>query len=108
VDGDSTDNPKVIASIFNKYFFSVAENILPRDNNATNNINTGINDIKDKHSGTINSDPSHYLAQAFNNLFLNMQLKFSITKEIENIIKSLKPKNTYGYNENYLTSKSYM
>jgi hypothetical protein len=99
VDGDSTDNPQVIASVFNEYFLSVAEKTLPQDNNNTNNTNAGISDVKDKHSSTINSDSSHYLAHAFNNSFLNIQLKFSTTKEIESIIKSLKPKYTCGYDE---------
>jgi hypothetical protein len=53
----------------------------------------------DKHSSTINSDSSHYLARAFNNSFLNIQLKISTTQEIESIIKSLKPKNTCEYDE---------
>jgi hypothetical protein len=29
----------------------------------------------------------------------NINLKFTTTKEIENIIKSLKPKNSHGYDE---------
>jgi hypothetical protein len=35
VDGDSTDNPQVIASVYNEYFLSVAEKTLPQDNNTT-------------------------------------------------------------------------
>jgi hypothetical protein len=35
VDGDSTDNPQVIASILNEYFLSVAEKTLPQDKNTT-------------------------------------------------------------------------
>jgi hypothetical protein len=33
VDGDSTDNPQVTASVFNEYFLSVAEKTLPQGNN---------------------------------------------------------------------------
>jgi hypothetical protein len=33
VDGDSTDNPQDIASVFNEYFHPVAKKILPQDKN---------------------------------------------------------------------------
>jgi len=37
---------------------------------------------------------------AFNlNTFPNIKLKSTTTQDPENIIKSLKPKNTYGYDE---------
>jgi hypothetical protein len=80
VDSHSTDNPQVSASIFNEYILSVAEKTLPQDNNTNNHTNAGISNIKDKYNSTINSDSSHYLAHAFNNFFLNIQLKFSTTK----------------------------
>jgi len=35
--------------------------------------------------------------QSFKNPFPNINLKSISTKEIENIIKSLKPKNSFGY-----------
>jgi hypothetical protein len=88
VDGESTDNPQVIASVFNEYFLSVAEKTLPQDNNINSNNNSGISDIKSKHSNTSNSNPAHYLAYTFNNPFPNIQVKFSTTKEIENINKN--------------------
>jgi hypothetical protein len=78
------------------------------NNNNNNNNNNHNHHIKDKHSSSINSDPSHCLAHASNNSFLNIQLKFSTTtKEIESIIKPLNPKNTCEYDEisiNYLKS----
>jgi hypothetical protein len=36
VDGDSTDNPKFIASVFNDYFLSGAEKTLPQVNDDDN------------------------------------------------------------------------
>ena len=39
----------------------------------------------------------HYLMQSFKNSFPNINLKSISTKEAENIIKSLKPKNSSGY-----------
>jgi hypothetical protein len=41
--------------------------------------------------------PIYYLLNAFNNSLPNIQVK-STTQETENISKSLKPKNTYGFN----------
>jgi hypothetical protein len=46
-----------------------------------------------------NNNPIYYLPHAFNNSFPNINLKFTTTKEIVNIIKSLKPKNSHGYDE---------
>jgi hypothetical protein len=99
VGGGSTDNPQVIASVFNEYFLSVAENTPPQDNNINSNTKVGISDVKSKYSNTSNSNPAHYLAHAFNNPFPNIPLRFSTTKEIQNTIKYLKPENTCGYDE---------
>ena len=41
----------------------------------------------------------YYLLSAFNNFFPNIKLKYTTIQEMENIIKSLKPKNMYGYDE---------
>jgi hypothetical protein len=53
--------------------------------------------MRSKNSDNSNSKPAHYLTHALNNSFPNIQLKFSTTKEIENIIKTLKPKNEMKY-----------
>jgi hypothetical protein len=39
----------------------------------------------------------HYLMQSFKNSFPNSNIKSLSTKEVENVIKSLKPKNSSGY-----------
>jgi hypothetical protein len=44
-------------------------------------------------------NPKYYLLNACNNSCPNIKLKSATTWETENIIKSLKPKNTYGYDE---------
>ena len=44
-----------------------------------------------------NTTPLYYLTQSFKNLFPNINLKSVSTNEIKNIIKSLKPKNSSGY-----------
>jgi hypothetical protein len=71
--------------------FLLWKKTLPQCGSNTNN--THISDI------TEDSDPSHYLAHAFNSPFPNMQLKFSTTEEILSIIKSFKPRNIRGYDE---------
>jgi hypothetical protein len=39
------------------------------------------------------------LSHAFNISYPNINLKFTTAKEIEHVIKSLKPKNSHGYDE---------
>jgi len=44
-------------------------------------------------------DPSKYLITNFNNMFSSINWKFAKTNEINKIIKSLRTKNSYGYDE---------
>jgi hypothetical protein len=44
-------------------------------------------------------DPSNYLINNFNNMFSTINWKYATTYEINKIIKSLKTKNSYGYDE---------
>jgi hypothetical protein len=46
-----------------------------------------------------NLNPLEYLLQIFNNPFPNIRYSFTSTKEIKNIIKSLKTTYSYGYDE---------
>jgi hypothetical protein len=57
------------------------------------NIIQGNNNSKD------NVDPSSYLINNFNNMFSRINWKYTPTYEINKIIKSLKTKNSYGYDE---------
>jgi len=59
-----------------KYSLTVAENII----------------IENRHE-----DPLECLHNAFKQLFPNIKLKYTTTNEIEEIIKSLKMKNSHGY-----------
>jgi len=43
--------------------------------------------------------PNHLMEQAFNKPYPNMECKCTTSQEIGQIIKSLKTKNSYGYNE---------
>jgi len=57
------------------------------------NIKKGDNDSKD------NVDPSKYLITNFDNTFSRINWKYATTYEINKILKSLKTKNSYGYDE---------
>jgi hypothetical protein len=78
---------QAIAEIFNDYL-SVAEN---KSENKKQN-NTNINNLTD-------ITPIQYLLKTFKIPFPKIKLKSLSTKEVGNIIKSLKPKNSYGYDE---------
>jgi hypothetical protein len=80
IDVKATNNPQAIESAFNEYFLSLVEKIYLSNNNNNNN--------------NINNSPIYYLSHAFNISYPNINLKFT-TKETENIIKSLKPKNSH-------------
>jgi hypothetical protein len=73
IDGKATNSPQAIASAFNEYFLSLVEKIYFNNNNNNNNDN-------------INNNPIYYLSHAFNISYPNINLKFTTTKEIENII----------------------
>ena len=79
------NNPEEIANTFNYYFSTVADI-------AFGNIK-GNNDSKD------NMGPSNYLITNLNNTFSRINWKYATTYEINKIIKSLKTKNSYGYDK---------
>jgi hypothetical protein len=78
----------MITDFLNNYFLTIADKI------NTNNANAGhiIGSDTDKYS--------NYLSQAFTIPFPKIELNHTSTKETENIIKPLKPKNSNGYVEN--------
>jgi hypothetical protein len=80
-----SSNPLAIASAFNSYFSSVAENLLIKNFSGKNAIN--------------NNDSVSYLSQNFRQSFSTIQLRNTTTYEIEKIIHSLKCTNSYGYDE---------
>ena len=72
------------AEVFNKYFLTINENIIKN-----------IRFNKQKHN-TYNS-PNYYLSNQPCTVFPNITFKNTSTKETENIIKSLKAKESYSY-----------
>jgi hypothetical protein len=70
---------------FNNYFLSVTKNIKGTSKQSNNNIRNPLKIMS-----------IYYLNQTFSNPFPNMEIKSLSTKEVENIIKSLKL-NSSGY-----------
>ena len=79
-----SNDPLAIANAFNSYYSSVANNLLKNFSGQ----NTGDD-----------SDPISYLNQNFSKTFSKIKLNNTSTHEIEEIIQSLKCKNSRGYDE---------
>jgi hypothetical protein len=88
VEGKKITDQQTIAETCNDYFVAIAENIKrQRKNNFINDDNSSV----DNHT--------HFMEQAFNKPYPSMESKYISTKEIEQIVKSFKTKNSYGYDE---------
>jgi hypothetical protein len=85
VNGNLSFNGQTIAETFNKYFVSVAQNIHGNEYNV---------DVLSNHE-----NPIFYQPRAFNQPFPTINLKCVSSKETEDITKSLKIKNSHGYDE---------
>jgi hypothetical protein len=84
IDGNTISDHQEIADAFNKYFLMVAKNINMKQNTlSSHNLD--------------NTTPIYFLTQSFKHPFPNIKLKSVSTREIEKIIKLLKPKNSSGY-----------
>jgi len=88
VEGRKITDQQTIAENFNEYFVAITENV---QRQSKNNI---IND--DNHSM---DSYTHFMEQAFTKPYPRMECKCTTTKEIEQIIKFLETKNSYGYDE---------
>jgi hypothetical protein len=85
VNGNVFSNGQVIAETFNKYFVTVAQNIHANDYNP--------------NASSQHENPISYLCRAFNQPFPTINFKYVSSKEIDDIKKSLKTKNSHGYDE---------
>jgi len=92
IDGITTDNQQLIAETFNNYLTSIAENNKTTDRNAyiqhKNTPDTAIIDIS-----------SQYAKEMRKLRCTTFHSKPTTTSEIEYIIKTLKSKNSWRYNE---------
>jgi hypothetical protein len=82
--GNSISDHQETANAFNKYFLNIV-----------NSINTKQSELNFHNLGNVTL--LHYLMQSFKTPFPNINLKSISTKEFENVIKSLKRKNSSGY-----------
>jgi len=73
-----------VANIFNNYFISIAD---------------AVHSANNKHINTSMTNPINYLTNNFRRPFPKISWQYASTYEIEKIIKSLRTKNTCGYNE---------
>lgn len=68
---------------------------------ADNISNKNISNTTKKTTININNDTFvHFMLQAFTTKYPYMKSKPTMTREVENIIKALKSKNSQGYDEN--------
>jgi hypothetical protein len=81
VEGKKVTHHQTIAETFNEYFVAIAENVKRQ---SENNLIKDDNNSMDNHI--------HFMEQAFNIPYPSMKCKCTTTKEIEQIIKSLKTK----------------
>ena len=86
LDGHVVEDYQSIAQTFNTYFTTVADKM---NVNSSVNINVSSND----------AHPLSYLHQGYAKQFPSMKLAPITTKEIRQIVKSLKWKNSHGYDE---------
>ena len=86
INGKQIQNQQTIADSFNDYFLTTAEKLM------------GANQI-DKVSQLKNGAPLHYILKNCKHPYPNIKFRYTLTQEIEKIIKSLKTKNTQGYDE---------
>jgi len=86
-------NQNKIANVFNSYFLSVAD-----PNNGVRNEDANLN---------VNN-PTSYLFKHYKKPFNKINWQYASTYEVKKIIKYLKTKNTYGYDEisNYIIKLS--
>jgi exonuclease III len=83
-NNNTITNKHKIANLFNNYFISVTDYIKAENSN-------------DVNPNKIN--PVKYLLEYYEKPFSKMEWQYASTKEIYKIIKSLKSKKTYGYDE---------
>jgi hypothetical protein len=88
IEGKKITDQQTIAETFNEYFIAIAENVKSQ---SKNNFINDDNDTMDSHT--------RFMEEDFSNPYPSMEWKCTTTEEIEQIIKSLKTKNAYGYDE---------
>jgi hypothetical protein len=84
IDNREVTNQAKIANIFNNYFLSIADSLISSNNN---------------HTNAKEPNPISYLTNGFLSTFPRMKWHYTSTYKVGKIIKSLKHKNSSGYDE---------
>jgi len=84
INGTKTHNNQVTAKTFNNYFLTVAQH--SRTENS-----------KNSNSGVSENNPPNYLYNVFKEPIPSIKLIFVSCKEIEDVVSSLKTKDSHGY-----------
>jgi hypothetical protein len=84
IKGTIIHNSQVTANTFNTYFSTVAQHIHTEN-------------FKNSNSGVSENNPLNYLYNAFKQLISSIKLKFVSPNEIEDVVSSLKTKDSHGY-----------
>jgi len=88
VEDKKITDQQTIAETFNVYFVAITAKV---NRLSKNNLIKDEDDNRDRHN--------HFMEQAFSEPYPSMKHKCTTTKEIERIIKSLKTKHSYRYDE---------
>jgi len=86
INNNISNNPQEIANTFNNYFSTVIDTVIRNIINNNNDFNGNV-------------DPSKCLITNFSNMFSSINRKYATTNKINKIIKLLRIKNLYGYDE---------
>jgi len=86
INGTITHNSQVTANTFNTYFSTVAQHIHTEN---SKNLISVINE----------NNPLNFLYDVFKQLSSSIKLKFISPKETEDVVSSLKMKDSQGYDE---------
>ena len=86
IDGSVVEDHQNIANIFSTYFTTVTDKM-------------GANNLVYINASSNNADPLSYLYQVFTSQFPSIKLTPVTLKEIREIIKSLRWKNSHGYDD---------
>jgi hypothetical protein len=89
INGYLTNNQQIFSNSCNDNFLSTSVRV---NSKTSNHCNPGRN----------NSIPAEYLLQTCKNPFPNIKYNYRSKTEIENIVKSVKPTNSHGYDEMFV------
>jgi hypothetical protein len=90
VDGETIADHQTIADTFNKHFITILDTINKKNTDKNYSAETYRNNQNSYH---------HLLSNAFQTSLSSMKFTCTTGKEINSIIKSLKPSNSSGYDE---------